>query len=340
MPSCASQIILCDVPVRFDTYSGCSHGCEYCFTQRRYDISNIKPNESAKVLISWIEGKRNKETEWCDWAIPLHWGGLSDPFQPIERKAKRSLECLKVFAKTKYPFIVSTKNKLIAEEPYFSLIKECDCVVQFSALCDKYDAVEKGASTFAERLQAASKIAQHKRVIIRCQPYLPAYFADIMANIKKFAGAGVYGIVFESMKFLKKQKGTVRVMGDWCYPTQLLKKHFTAFKAECHRHGLKFYSGENRLRAMGDSLCCCGADGLGWKTNTANLNHYIYDRQNYIFTPAMERINSAIAFKGITQSTLGAHAIKNMSYKDAMNVASRAKLVVGCLLPDDVRYTF
>ena len=31
---------------------------------------------------------------------------------------------------------------------------------------------------------------------------------------------------------------------------------------------MKFYSGENRLRAMGDSMTCCGIDGLeGFKGN-------------------------------------------------------------------------
>ena len=28
---CGSQIILCNLPVRFDTYRGCSHGCRYCY---------------------------------------------------------------------------------------------------------------------------------------------------------------------------------------------------------------------------------------------------------------------------------------------------------------------
>ena len=27
--SCGSQVILCNLPVRFDTYVGCSHGCRY-----------------------------------------------------------------------------------------------------------------------------------------------------------------------------------------------------------------------------------------------------------------------------------------------------------------------
>ena len=84
---CGSQIILCNLPVRFDTYRGCSHGCRYCFAQKKNDISHIERDESVDGLRSFIEGKRGNETEWCDWNIPIHWGGMSDPFQPKSRFA-------------------------------------------------------------------------------------------------------------------------------------------------------------------------------------------------------------------------------------------------------------
>lgn len=75
MPECGSQVILCDVPIRIDTYQGCSHHCKYCFVYRKYDITNIRPAEGAQAVENFIKGKRNKETNWCDWNIPLHWGG-------------------------------------------------------------------------------------------------------------------------------------------------------------------------------------------------------------------------------------------------------------------------
>lgn len=89
---CGSQIILCNLPVRFDTYRGCSHGCRYCFAQKKNDISHIERDESVDGLRSFIEGKRGNETEWCDWNIPIHWGGMSDPFQPVEKQIRASYE--------------------------------------------------------------------------------------------------------------------------------------------------------------------------------------------------------------------------------------------------------
>lgn len=281
MPKTGSQVFICDLPIRFDTYRGCSHACDYCFVKLKYDIQNIKPAESVVALRDFIDGKRNKLTKWCDFDIPLHWGGESDPFQPVEKKFRRSLECLKVFAETQYPFVVSTKNKLISEGEYLELIKQCNCVVQFSAACKEYDEFEKGASTFDERMQAAEEIAKYKRVIVRVQPYMPYYHKQITQALERFAEVGVYGCVFEAMKYKTKRTKTIRLGGDFVYPTDILQPLFLQLKSKCHKLGLKFYAGENRLRSMGDSLCCCGVDGLGWRTNTANLNHYLFDRGGY-----------------------------------------------------------
>lgn len=97
MPDCGSQVFLCDVPIRFDTYEGCSHDCKYCFASRKKSINVIKKGEGKESLINFINGKRTIKTNWADWDIPLHWGGMSDPFQPCEEEYEYSYECLKVF---------------------------------------------------------------------------------------------------------------------------------------------------------------------------------------------------------------------------------------------------
>ena len=135
---CGSQVILCNLPVRFDTYRGCSHGCRYCFVQKKTNLNEIKTDESPESLLAFIQGKRTGETSWCDWNIPIHWGGMSDPFQPIERKIRVSYECLKIFSRTRYPFVVSTKGRLVADDEYLELLSHCNCVVQISMVCSKY----------------------------------------------------------------------------------------------------------------------------------------------------------------------------------------------------------
>lgn len=319
MPNCGSQCYLCDVPIRFDTYDGCSHGCEYCFAKKFRDISKIKNGESAETLRKFIEGKRGEDTKWCDWSIPLHWGGMSDPFQPCEKMRGVSLQCLKVLAETQYPFIVSTKGKLILDERYMSLLEKCNCVLQISLVCDKYDKLEQGAPTFDERLEMIREASKRvKRVVVRIQPYMHEVFKDVFDNLAKFKEAGAYGVIVEGLKFKSKKQGLVKLGGDMVYPYSVLYNDFMKLKAEAHRLGLKFYSGENRLRKLGDSLCCCGIDGLDdFKPNTYNLNH-ILNGDKPVATERQTQVGTAGCFGSLFQTTVGHNLLKQKSFKVQM----------------------
>lgn len=199
-----------------------------------------------QAFANFINGKRNQETSWCDWSIPIHWGGLSDPLQPIESKLGSTFECLKIFQKSQYPFVINTKGRLLGEEKYISLLSKCNAVVQVSLVCDKYDKIEKGAPPFYERLKIIEKISPRvKRVIVRIQPYM----CEVFKNLFSFKNVGAYGVIVEGMKFQKRKQGLIKVGGDFAYPYERLKSDFEKLKDEAHRLGLKFYSGENRLRA-------------------------------------------------------------------------------------------
>jgi DNA repair photolyase len=328
MPKCGSQVILCDLPIRFDTYQGCSHGCKYCFSNRKIDIKNIKVFEKKDSLINFINHKRNSETAWCDWDIPLHWGGMSDPFQPIEKEYRNSFECLKVLAETKYPFVVSTKGILLMEDDYFNLFKNANGVLQVSLCCEKYDELEPFAPKFKERLKLVEKISKiNKRVVIRIQPYIINFHKQILNSLNLFQKAGAYGVIVEGIKLFKKVDGFVKLGGDYVYPLEVLKPRFIELKDVAHSLGLKFYSGENRLRYMGDSLTCCGIDGLeGFKHNNYNLNHYLFDKDNYKETDAMKIQGRGVyCFKALSQDTVSTRFFKTKSFKEIMDIYTKDK---------------
>ena len=323
---CGSQITICDVPISFDTYKGCSHACAYCFVKRKTDISQIEKDNCYKALKNFIEGGRTELTRWCDWKIPLHWGGMSDPFQPAEKRHKISLNCLKLFAETKYPFIVSTKGKLICTPEYLEELRKCNAVVQVSMVCDKYDVLEKGSTTYQERLEMVRILSKNcKRVVARIQPYMMEVFKDVCNNIPKLAEAGVHGITIEGMKFIKKTQGLVKVGGDYCYPESLLRHDFEIIKQLCHKNGMKFYCAENRLRAMGDDMCCCGIAGLGWRTNTFNLSH-ISNNEKVEPTERMKQAGTANPFKTLYQSGEGYNKVKQNSFSNMMLEEAKKQL--------------
>jgi len=244
---------------------------------------------------------------------------MSDPFQPCERQERASYECLKIFAETKYPFVVSTKGRLVADPEYLDLLAACNSVVQISMVCSKYDKLEAGCPSFEERLAIVKTVAPRvTRVIVRVQPYMPEVYKDVLQSIPRIAAAGAHGIVFEGMKFFQAKPGMVRVGGDSVYPLSVLRPHFESFRAECHRHGLRFYSGENRLRALGDDIFCCGTDGLpGFQPNEYNLCMILNGKAPQP-TEQMKRVGTGGCFKTLDQSAGSGRKISRQSFYGLM----------------------
>lgn len=315
---CGIQCLVCDYPIHLDTYSGCSHGCKYCFANQKLTIANVRPLNNAKALKSFINGQRTLETKWCDWDIPIHWGANSDPFQACEVEHRRSLECLQVFAETKYPFIISTKNPVLAcEESYLSTLSECECVFQISMACGKYDKLETGAPPYEERLKAAKTLTKHvTRLIIRVQPFFTDCFDDILKEIPRYAESGAYGIICEGFATKKKQKGLIKD-GKWCFPLEVLAPMFKEIREECHKYGLRFFCGEDRLRFLGDDLTCCGTEGLEvFKPNTFNIQHLAHGTTQP--TKAMKEIGTTRPFRSRRQAQWWELHIKNRSFAEMM----------------------
>jgi DNA repair photolyase len=255
----------------------------------------------------------------------MHWGGVSDPFQPIEGKYKRSLGLLKVFARTKYPFIFSTKGKIVATEEYLNLLRECNTVGQVSIMSPRYDKMEQGAPPYAERLKIVEAlIPVCKRVNVRLQPYTVDVFDDVMKSLRTYADMGVYGVTIEGIKVWYKSEGLVRVAGDYVYPKAVLESHYRKIRAEAHKVGLKFFCGENRLRNMGDSLCCCGSAGLeGFTENKANLNHYFFDKME--FTEKMDEPGTGYVFKTLYQDSLSTKIVAKATFREMMERVTKTK---------------
>ena len=325
---CGSQIAICDLPIHFDNYVGCSHACEYCFVKRFKDIRKIKPmNGSYNSLNQFIKGNRNNYTKWCDWDIPIHWGGMSDPFQPIEKNNKNNIDStyniLKLLAETKYPVVISTKGKLCIEKEYLDLLKQCNVVMQVSCVSKYYDNVEKGAPTYKERLNMIEVLSDNvQRVIVRCQPYLPDVKNDVLRNsLNDFSKAGAYGVIFEGMKYDKTPKerddSLFELVGrDICYKKGLLHSHFKLFKKRAHELGMKFFVGENRLRTMGDSLCCCGVSDL-FKVNEFNCNHLL-NGDKVEPTGSMNKPGTGVVFHSLDQSAGTYERQKRLTMVDLM----------------------
>lgn len=140
-------------------------------------------------------------------------------------------------------------------------------------------------------------------------------------SLNDFKNSGAYGVIFEGMKYNsgrpKNSKYELeRVGGDLCYNKQMLQEHFEMFKTKTHKLGMKFFVGENRLRQMGDSLCCCGCADL-FQVNTFNCNHLLNGDKTEP-TESMKVIGTGSIFHALDQSRGTYERQKNSTMEELM----------------------
>lgn len=149
-------------------YRGCAHGCAYCFARPTHEYlgfsagldfeTRIVVKEDAPELLA-------AELAAPRWRPqPLALSGVTDPYQPIERRLCITRRCLQVLAEFRNPVTVITKNRLVARDAdlladlaaggaaaVFLSIPTIDAALS--------NALEPRTSTPARRLQAMEALA-------------------------------------------------------------------------------------------------------------------------------------------------------------------------------------
>ena len=174
-PRWTNEIADCSMPMTFDTYSNCSFGCLYCFSQFQRAIGNGKENYLQKA-VEHVNPKKIKQmftdpdnyggqfATYIKQRRVMQWGGLSDEFDGYERKYGVTLELLRFFKEINYPLCFSTKATWwTKDERYMELVRgQKNWNFKFSIITkDEYKAkvIEKGVPSPEERLQAIERIA-------------------------------------------------------------------------------------------------------------------------------------------------------------------------------------
>jgi len=101
-------------------YRGCEHGCVYCFARPFHEHlglsagldfeSQIFVKEDAPELLR----KEFSSPKWVPTTVAI--GGVTDPYQPVERRLELTRRCLQVFAEFRNPVGIVTKGALVARD--------------------------------------------------------------------------------------------------------------------------------------------------------------------------------------------------------------------------------
>lgn len=111
-----------DIPFEasLNVYRGCEHGCAYCYARPYHEYlgfsagldfeTKIMVKENAPEL---LRGELSSP-KWMPKVLAM--SGVTDAYQPIEKKLKLTRSCLEVLAEFRNPVGIITKNHLVTRD--------------------------------------------------------------------------------------------------------------------------------------------------------------------------------------------------------------------------------
>lgn len=188
-PRWTGEIADCSLPMTLDTYSNCSFGCVYCFSQYQRGIGKGKEEYKNKLVkcinvdkvkkIFSLEDTNSQFYKYVKDKRPIQYGGLSDQFDGYERKYGQTYELLKYLKEINYPICFSTKSAWVFhDEKYRELFKGADnWNVKFSIITlDENDAkrIEVGVPSPRARLDAMREYTKLNKggATLRLRPFI------------------------------------------------------------------------------------------------------------------------------------------------------------------------
>jgi DNA repair photolyase len=101
-------------------YRGCEHGCSYCYARNTHEYlgfsagldfeSKIMVKENAPELLR----RELSSPKWKPQTLAM--SGVTDCYQPVERRLQITRKCLAVLAEFRNPVSIITKNYLVTRD--------------------------------------------------------------------------------------------------------------------------------------------------------------------------------------------------------------------------------
>jgi DNA repair photolyase len=106
--------------VSINPYRGCEHGCIYCYARPTHEYLGFSAglDFETKILIKHdapeLLKKALSSPRWQPRVLGL--SGVTDPYQPLERRLELTRRCLAVLAEFRQAVTVITKNRLVTRD--------------------------------------------------------------------------------------------------------------------------------------------------------------------------------------------------------------------------------
>ena len=179
----------CKYPHRLDTYGrGCRHDCKYCYAKSLLDFRDLwDPNNPAVADIAKIERCVKRIAK--DGEIKtVRMGGMTDCFQPDERKYGVTYETIKLLNQYGIHYLIVTKSDMVAEDKYMAVMDKNLAHIQITVTTtdDELSTTYEKAPAPSKRIAAIEKLqAAGYDVALRLSSFIEQYIDfDILNKVK------------------------------------------------------------------------------------------------------------------------------------------------------------
>ncbi len=209
-------------------YRGCEHGCIYCYARPTHEYLGFSAglDFESRILVKReapeLLRKALLSPRWRPQTIAM--SGVTDPYQPVERRLRITRGCLEVLAEFRNPVAIVTKNHLVTRDA--DLLGElaghgaAAVNVSVTSLRPEIQRVmEPRTSTPARRLDAIRELtAAGVPVRAMIAPVVPGLTdEEVPALVQAVADAGAVGASYIIMRLPHAVKD---LFADW------LEAHF------------------------------------------------------------------------------------------------------------------
>lgn len=180
-------------------YRGCEHGCAYCYARPTHEYLGLSAGlDFERVILvkrraATLLEERLASRSWHPQVLAL--SGVTDPYQPIERKLAITRGCLEVLARFRNPVALITKNAAVARDADVLADMASWGGARVTLSLTTLDealrrALEPRTSTLERRLEALARLAEAGVPVgVNIAPIIPGLTDQDIPELLRLAAA-------------------------------------------------------------------------------------------------------------------------------------------------------
>jgi DNA repair photolyase len=244
-------------------YRGCSHGCSFCYARTTHTFLGMEADDTFQnhillktnaaealeaQLAKWAKRHQGDVEEVARQVGLVAIGTATDPYQPVEAKARIARECLKVLARYQIPTTITTRSPLILRD--LDILREVPIAsinISVNTLDNEtYRRLEPATPHPMKRLETVQALVENGLPAgVFVAPILP-YLTDSEEGLEQLTAAvKASGAQFAMPSVLRLTSG----VKEWYF--QVIGEHYPHLLPAYRRMYSKAYPSAGYIDALG-----------------------------------------------------------------------------------------